>query len=100
MPLNISQAMRRGQPEKCQLLDRLRAERKKAVERRGYLISIGNEGDSAVVQERITELDAEIATLHAHVHQLILRDIGTDLTQGAALLQLATTDAQKIRTCK
>ena len=67
MPVNqASSAMRKAAPDLCRQIDNLRVERKRAVERRWYLNSSGKEEEeAAAVQQRITEIDAELATLHA-----------------------------------
>ena len=66
MPVNqASSAMRKAAPELCRQMDNLRVERKRAIERRCYLNSSGQEEEVAAVQQRITEIDAELATLHA-----------------------------------
>ena len=99
MPVNqASSAMRNAAPELCRQMDILRKERKKAVERRCFLNANGRQEEVVTVQPRITEIDAELASLHAQAKEQLITGVATDLSQGAALLQLATTDAEKIRT--
>ena len=97
MPALITPAMRKAAPELCQEMDQLRAERKSASERRWYLNSTGAEEEAAAQQQRITEIDAEVAALHARAKEQLLTGIAKDLSQGATLLQVATMDAETIR---
>ena len=90
--------MRNAAPELCRQMDILRKERKKAVERRCFLNANGRQEEVVTVQPRITEIHAELASLHAQAKEQLITGVATDLSQGAALLQLATTDAEKIRT--
>ena len=94
----ISPEMRKASAVLCEHMDELRKERKTAVERRCYLQSIGKEEEASAVLQRIAAIDAEVGKLHAAAKRQLLLGIGTDLTQGAALLQVATSDHQKIRT--
>ena len=48
--------------------------------------------------QRIEAIDAKITPLHSQAKERLSTGIATDLSQGAALLELATTHAQKIRT--
>ena len=47
MTVNIRPALRQAAPELCEQMDELREERKRAVERRCYLSSSGQEEEAA-----------------------------------------------------
>ena len=97
MPAQVTPAMRKAAPDLCRQIDKLREERKRCVERRCYWHSVGKEEDAAEVQERITEIEAEFATLHAQAKEQLITGIANDLSQEATLLQVATLDAKTIR---
>ena len=90
--------MRQAARELCRQIDELRKDRKTALVRHYYLNAPGKEEEAAAVLQRIEAIDAKIAPLHAQAKERLITGITTDLSQGAALLKLATTDAQKIRT--
>ena len=85
----VSPAMRVAAPEICEQLDNLRKERKTARERRWYLNTAGKEEEAAAVQQRVTEIDAGVATLHAQAKEQLLAGVAKDITAGAASLRCA-----------
>ena len=99
MPALITPSMRQAAPELCQQMDQLRVERKCAVERRCYLSSSGKEEEAAAQQQRITEIDAEVAALHARAKQQLLTGVASNLAHGATMLQDAMMQAGSLRVC-
>ena len=98
MPVNIRPAMRQAAPEQCQQLDTLRAERKRAIERRCHVSSMGREDAVAALQQRIMEIDAEIATLHACAKERLNVALADGLVEGANKLQNAMHESDGIVT--
>ena len=89
MPANqITAAMSKAAPELCQQMDELRKERKPLCERHSYLG--GGEGEAASLKQRIEDIDAKVATLHAQAKEQLVTGIATDLSQGAADLRCAS----------
>ena len=90
---HVSSAMRYAAPELCSQIDILRKERKKAGQRCCYLNANGRKEEVATVQLRIMEIDAELATLHAHARQQLITGVAKALTTGAACLRCAASDS-------
>ena len=93
-----SRAMRQAAPEQCQQLDKLRAERKRAIEHRCHVSSMGREDEVAATQQRIMEIDAEIATLHASAKERLNVGLADGLVEGANKLQNAMHESDGILT--
>ena len=93
MPAYLTPAMRRAAPELCQQMEELRGERKLASERRWYLNSAGKKKEADAEQRRITEIDAEVASLHSQAKEQLIAGVAKDISQGAASLRCAASDS-------
>ena len=89
----ISPAMQKAAPDLCKQTDKLREDRKRSVERRCYLHSIGMEEDAAAMQEHVEEIDAAVSVLHAQAKEQLIAGVAKDLSQGAASLRCAASDS-------
>ena len=89
--------MRKAAPELCQQMDKLRKERKTALERCWYLHSIGKEEDAAEVQQRIDAIDAEVGNLHAAAKQQMIDGVTKTLKQESDVLYFTTLESKTIR---
>ena len=78
----------------CAQMDELRKLRQQTLSKINYLKSI-NKGDAVVEeQQRIREIDAKIAPLHAAAKQQVINGISESLARDATVLQDVAKDIE------
>ena len=95
--IKVTPRLRDAAPDLCEQIDDLRKNRRSSLNRHSYLKNGGKEVEAAEELQRIKEIDATIAPLLAAAKEQLLKGTANDLSQQAALLQVATSDRQQIR---